>query len=296
MGAASKNISILFRALRVYQWTKNLLVLAPLIFAKQVADVWQDVRSLEALIAFCMASSATYLLNDIMDIEKDRAHPKKCNRPLPSGAMKIPTAWFLGIALLVGSLVLGWFIRPQFLAALLFYVGLTISYSLLLKHIIIIDVLAVALGFVVRAMAGAVAINVVFSNWLVVCTLFLALFLSLSKRRNEISLMEGEAHTHRGVLFHYTIPYLDQLILIVAGGAIITYTIYTCSPEVVVRLGTDKLYMTLPFVVYGLFRYLFLVHAKTDGGDPSSTLITDWPLGLTVVLWALTCGAIIYFQ
>lgn len=294
MHKAFNKLVIIFHALRVYQWTKNLLVLAALIFAKQVMDPAQLLRSLAAFAAFCMAASATYLFNDFLDIEKDRAHPKKRMRPLASGALSIPAAWVMIIVLFAGSVAMGFTIRVPFLLSLLFYIALTISYSLFLKHFVIIDVMAVALGFVTRAMAGALALNVTFSNWLVVCSLFLALFLGLSKRRSEIVLLEDDAQNHRRVLLHYTVHYLDQLILIVAGGALITYTIYTCSPEVVARLGTDKLYLTLPFVLYGLFRYLFLVHERTGGGDPSSTLIQDPPLGITVILWAVACTIIIY--
>ncbi len=294
MKIMAKHIGVLVRALRVYQWPKNLLVLAALVFARQAYDPYQELRALGALIAFCLASSATYLFNDIMDIEKDRTHPEKKFRPLPSGEWSIATAWIMAVLLLSCAVILAWFVRPAFLLTLLFYLVLTVSYSLLLKHLLIIDVMAVAIGFVTRALAGAIALNVVFSNWLVVCTLFLAMFLGFSKRRHEIILLEDDAQSHRSVLYHYSIHYLDQLILIMAGGALITYTIYTCSPEVVKRLGTDKLYFTIPFVVYGLFRYLFLVHHRTGGGDPSAALLKDVPLGITVALWGVTCTLIIY--
>jgi 4-hydroxybenzoate polyprenyltransferase len=229
-----------------------------------------------------------------LDIESDREHPKKKHRPLASGALSVPAAWCLLITLFSLALALAFAIRPTFLAAMVAYVVLTLAYTLKLKHLAIIDVLAVATGFVIRAVAGALALDVPFSNWLVVCTFFLATFLGLSKRRHEITLLEEGAHSHREVLQHYSVHYLDQLILIVAGGALLTYTIYTCSPEVIDRLGTDKLYITLPFVAYGLFRYLHLIHHKTGGGDPSQTLLQDRPLGISVVLWALACGLIIY--
>jgi len=296
MCTLSNSITAAFRALRVYQWSKNLLVLAALVFAKQATVPGQVAKSLAAFAAFCMAASATYLFNDLIDIRSDRCHPEKRLRPIASGDLSMPAACALLLLLFVGSMALGFAVRPAFLAAVLVYVALTVSYSLGLKHLIIIDVLAVALGFVVRAMAGAIALEVAFSNWLVVCTLFLALFLGLSKRRHEIVLLEDDAHNHRRVLYHYSVHYIDQLILVVAGGALITYTIYTCSPEVVERLHTDKLYLTLPFVVYGLFRYLFLVHHRTGGGDPSATLLKDCPMAITVALWALACIVIIYSQ
>ncbi|MCX5757052.1 MAG: decaprenyl-phosphate phosphoribosyltransferase [Candidatus Hydrogenedentes bacterium] len=286
----------LVKALRVYQWSKNLLVFAALLFAQQLQVPGQLFRSLVAFVAFCAASSAIYLFNDIMDIENDRAHPEKCTRPLASGAMSIRTA----VAMIVGLLALAAFLagqlNAQFFAILAFYVVLIIFYSLVLKRLVIVDVMVVAIGFVIRAMAGAIALSVTFSNWLVVCTMFLALFLGFSKRRHEIRFLNEGATNHRPVLLHYTIPYLESLNIVVAGATLITYTIYTCSPEVVLRLGTDKLYLTLPFVVYGLFRYLYLVQQNLDGGDPSSSLLKDKPLTATVVLWAVACTGIIYWK
>lgn len=281
-------------AMRPYQWTKNLLLFAALVFAGELAHPGKALLSLAAFAAFCLAASATYIFNDLLDIESDREHPKKRHRPLASGALSPGAGMGLVILLFAAALALAWAIRGQFLAALVAYVVLTLAYTLKLKHLMIIDVMAIALGFVIRAVAGALALNVPFSNWLVVCTLFLATFLGLSKRRQEILLLEEGAQSHRQVLQHYTVHYLDQLILIMAGGTLITYTIYTCSPEVIQRLGTDKLYITLPFVVYGLFRYLHLIHHETGGGDPSSTLVKDKPLGATVVLWAIACALLIY--
>jgi 4-hydroxybenzoate polyprenyltransferase len=287
-------LMLLVRALRVYQWTKNLLVLAALIFAQELTAPGQLLRSLAAFAAFCCAASAAYLFNDILDIEKDRAHPEKCRRPLPAGEITVSTAVLIATLLFSAAVAIALSLNFRFFAALIAYTALTVSYSLALKHIIIIDVMAVALGFVVRALAGAVAIDVRFSNWLIVCTLFLALFLALSKRRHEILLLEAGARNHRAVLIKYSVPFLDQLILIVAGAALITYTIYTCSPEVVDKFGTDKLYITIPFVVYGLFRYLYLVHRKAEGGDPGSTLLQDLPLAINVIFWGISCILIIY--
>jgi len=286
--------AVCIRAMRPYQWTKNLLVLAALLFSGQLGHPAQMLVGFSAFVAFCLAASATYIFNDILDIESDREHPKKRHRPLPSGALSVPAAWCLLVVLFALALALAYLIRIQFLFAVLAYVALTLAYTLKLKHVAIVDVLSIALGFVIRAIAGALALNVPFSNWLVVCTFFLATFLGLSKRRHEITLLEEGAQSHRQVLQHYTVHYLDQLILIVAGGALLTYTIYTCSPEVIDRLGTDKLYVTLPLVAYGLFRYLHLIHHKTGGGDPSQTLLQDRPLGAAVVIWAVACGLLIY--
>lgn len=296
VGTSSNKIITLIRALRMYQWTKNLLLFAALIFARELGNRELLTLACMAFAAFCLAASATYLFNDLRDIENDRAHPKKKNRPLASGALKVGEAWVLIVLLAAGAIGIGYAVSIPFLLTLLIYMAMTLSYTLALKNLIIIDVMVVALGFVIRAMAGAVAIDIEFSQWLVVCTLFLALFLALGKRRHEITLLEDGASEHREVLFHYSVQYLDQLILIVAGGAIITYTIYTCSQDVIDKLGTDNLYLTLPFVVYGIFRYLYLVHHKTGGGDPSSTLIKDFPMALTVGLWGTACVAIIYWE
>lgn len=287
-------VIVCLRAMRPYQWTKNLLLLAALLFAGELGNLDQVLRGLLAMASFCLAASATYIFNDLRDIENDREHPEKKDRPLASGALSIPVAWVLLTVLFAGSAGLAYYVRPVFVVPLMVYVALTLSYSIILKHLIIIDVMAIASGFVIRAVAGAVALDISFSNWLVVCTFFLATFLGSSKRRHEIALLEDGAHAHRKVLQHYSMAFLDQMILIMACCTILTYTIYTCSPEVVERIGTDKLYLTLPFVVYGLFRYLHLVHHSSDGGDPISTLMKDRSLGLTVLLWAIACVVIIY--
>lgn len=289
-----KSIVAIVKTLRVYQWTKNSLVFAALIFAGELMDLEAIQLSIIAFFSFCFSASSAYILNDIIDIEKDRLHPEKSRRPIPRGDVSIPMAFFLTVALAVLSLALGYTLGIKFIAILLVYVFLTVSYSLLWKKFFLVDVLVLAMGFVTRAIAGAVAINVVFSHWLIVCTLFLALFLGLGKRRGELLLLKDDAENHRSVLVFYTIEYLDQLLLIVSGGALITFTIYTCSPEVITRLHTDKLYLSLPFVIYGLFRYLYLVRYQGEGSDPSKVLLSDKPIILCVILWALTNIGIIY--
>lgn len=287
-------LSILIKALRIYQWPKNLLVFAALIFAEQLLDPLQVLRSIGAFFAFCAASSAMYLFNDLYDIEADRRHPEKCNRPLPGGRMSVRFAWILLIICMATGMGLAVAVNLRFLTLLMFYLLLTALYTLSLKYVMLVDVIVIAVGFVIRAIAGAVALNVAFSAWLVVCTLFLALFLGLSKRRHEIHILEKQAVNHRRVLNEYSIQFLDSINLIVVGATIITYTIYTCSPEVVRRLGSDKMYLTLPFVVYGMFRYLYLVHENGEVGDPSMLLLRDRSLGLAILLWALACVGIIY--
>ena len=289
-------ISILSRALRVYQWPKNAVVFAALIFAQQLNVPAQGLRSVAAFAVLCMASSAVYLLNDLIDIKKDREHPSKRHRPLASGELSVSTAIRVMAGLLVASLVGAYVLRETFLMAVLAYLALNVAYTFVLKHIMLVDVLSISIGFVIRAVAGALVLDVAFSNWLVVCTLFLALFLALGKRRREIELLDSEAANHRRVLDFYTIEYCESLMIVLAGTTLITYAIYTCSPEVVDRVATDKLYVTLPFVVYGLFRYIYLVHHMERGGDPSRVLIKDLPTLATVLLWAVTSTAIIYWR
>ncbi len=284
----------IIKTLRIYQWTKNLLVFAAVIFAGELTDFEAIKLSIIAFLAFCFSASSAYILNDIIDIEKDRLHPEKSKRPIPSGDVSIPMAFFLTVSLGLLALLLGFMLGIKFIGILLVYVFLTVSYSLIWKKFFLVDVLILAMGFVTRAIAGAVAIQVVFSNWLIVCTLFLALFLGLGKRRSELLLLKDDAENHRSVLVFYTVEYLDQLLLIVAGGTLITFTIYTCSPEVIARLHTDKLYLSLPFVIYGLFRYLYLVRYTGEGSDPSKVLLSDKPIIICVVLWALTNIGIIY--
>ena len=290
----SRMISMLATALRVYQWPKNFVVFGALVFALELDDPAQVLKTVLAFVAMCAASSTIYLLNDLIDIEKDRAHPEKKKRPLASGALSVQVAVAMLVVLGAGSLTLAFFLRLEFASAVICYLALNLFYSFLLKNIMLVDVMAIAVSFVIRGIAGALVIDVVFSNWLVVCTLFLALFLALGKRRREIGLLEEEAIKHREVLGHYSVPYLDALMIVLAATTLLAYTIYTCSPEVVERLHTDKLYISLPFVVYGLFRYLYLVHHKEGGGDPSRTLVRDVPLLATVLLWGLTNVAIIY--
>ena len=287
-------ISMLITALRVYQWPKNLVVFGALVFALELNHPAQIAKSVIAFFVMCAASSTVYLLNDLIDIDKDRAHPEKKNRPIASGALSVPVAIGLLLALGAGALAAAFALRTPFAGAVIAYLVLNLAYSFVFKNIMLVDVMAIAISFVIRGVAGALVLNVDFSNWLVVCTLFLALFLALGKRRREIGLLEEEAIKHREVLGHYSVPYLDALMIVLAATTLLAYTIYTCSPEVVERLHTDKLYVSLPFVVYGLFRYLYLVHHKSGGGDPSRTLVRDLPLLATVLLWGTTNVAIIY--
>lgn len=281
-------------SLRPRQWTKNLIVFAGLIFGQRLGEARAIAEAFAAFAIFCALSGAVYLVNDIVDREADRQHPTKAARPIAAGDLTIGSA--IGAALALAAFALGaayWLDRP-FGHVALSYVVLLVLYSGPLKRVVIIDVLTIALGFVLRAAAGAVAIDVPISHWLLVLTIQLALFLALSKRRHELVTLAGQATNHRQSLGEYSPEFLDQLISIVAASTLIAYAIYTISPETVQKFGTNLLGLTLPFPIYGIFRYLYLVHRKADGGSPAETLLTDRPLLACVALWGLAVIAIIY--
>ncbi len=281
-------------SLRPHQWTKNLLVFAGLLFGQSLLDTEALVRSVAAFAIFCALSSAVYLFNDILDREGDRRHPLKAGRPIASGAL--PVSWASAVAALLtaGGLAAAGALGQAFFFVAAAYVALQALYSGPLKRIVIIDVLTIAAGFVLRAAAGAVAIDVPISHWLLVLTVLLALFLALSKRRHEIVLLADGAVNHRQILGEYSPYLLDQMISVVTASTLVAYAFYTISPETEQRFHTTLLGLTLPFPLYGIFRYLYLVHRKDLGGSPSELLLTDRPLLICVALWALAVTAIIY--
>jgi 4-hydroxybenzoate polyprenyltransferase len=284
----------LFLSLRPHQWTKNALVFAPLLFAQQLFHPPSVVAAVEAFCLFCLLSGAVYLINDLVDLERDRLHPVKSQRPLASGRLSPSVAkgatWVILVAALGGSFALG----TSFGLTALAYFVLMACYSFLLKNIVILDVLTVSMGFVLRAFAGAVAIDVAFSNWLLICTMLGALFLALNKRRHELTLLAADAAEHRRILGEYSPYLLDQMIAVVTASTVVCYALYTQAPETVSKFGTDRLVWTLPFVLYGIFRYLYLVHQKDEGGSPSRVLLNDRPLVVDVVLWTIAVIALIY--
>ena len=282
-------------SLRPHQWTKNLLVVpAALVFSKHLFEADAVLRVGVALAVFCTLSGAVYLVNDLADLERDRLHPRKRLRPLASGALPVPVARAAAIVLLVAGLGVALLLGPGFFAASLAYVALNLAYSLSLKNIVILDVLAVSLGFVLRAVAGALAIDVHFSSWLLVCTILLALFLSLAKRRHELVLLDASAVDHRRILAEYSPYLLDQMIAVVTASCLTAYAFYTLAPETVEKYQTERLALTIPFVIYGILRYLYLVHRREEGGSPSDVLLTDRPLAVAVVLWAIAVFVIVY--
>ena len=285
---------LLLLSLRPAQWTKNLLVFAGLLFGRRLLDGAAVLDAVSAFAVFCVLSGVVYLVNDIADRDSDRRHPLKAQRAIASGALPVPTAAGVALALGVGGLAAASAIGPRFAAAAAAYLALQLLYSFALKHVVIIDVLTIAIGFVLRAVGGAVAVHVEIGHWLLVCTILLALFIALAKRRHEIVLLAGSAISHRPILGDYSPYLLDQMIGVVTASTLISYIFYTISPETQAKFGTAWLGLTIPFPLYGIFRYLYLVHQREGGGSPADLLLTDRPLLACVALWALTVALIIY--
>ena len=294
-GLAGRSVPAnLLISLRPGQWTKNLLVFAGLLFGHRLLDAGAVGRALAAFVIFCGLSGVVYLVNDLADRHVDRQHPLKARRPIASGALTASAATtaaiVIGVCALGGSAALG----VRFFAAAAAYLTLQLLYSGPLKHMVIIDVLTIAFGFVLRAVAGAVAVDVEISHWLLVCTVLLALFMALAKRRHELVLLAGGATSHRPILEEYSPYLLDQMISVVTASTLIAYVFYTISPETQQKFGTSWLGFTVPFPLYGIFRYLYLVHRREGGGSPADMLLTDRPLLVCVGLWALAVVLIIY--
>ena len=279
--------------MRPEQWLKNGFVLAPIVFSGLVGDPDAWLRTLLAVAAFCAASSAVYLVNDVIDREADRSHPIKQNRPIASGEVSVATALVTAVILLVAAAFVSVWLGGWFPAVLAAYVSLVLLYSALLKRAVFLDVLVVAAGFVLRVVGGAVAIDVPVSRWILVVTYLLALYLALGKRRSELVLLGRAAGTHRVVLGHYTLPMVDQAISVVLGATVVAYALYTVAPETVAKVGSEGLLATVPIVLYGLFRYLYLLHRHELGGSPTKALLTDRPLLVCVVVWLAVAALVI---
>ena len=281
-------------SLRPGQWTKNLLLFAGLVFGGRLLDPAAIAAAALAFAVFCALSSAGYLFNDVRDRDADRRHPLKQSRPIASGELASTTALLAAGVLAAAGLAAAALIAPAFALVAAAYGALLVLYSVALKNIVIIDVLVIAGGFVLRAIGGAVAVRVPFSAWLLVCTTLLALFLGLSKRRHELMLLGDAAVDHRRILHEYSPYLLDQMIAVVTASTLIAYTFYAISAETAARLGTPRLGLTIPFVLYGIFRYLYLVHQKHGGGSPAAMLLTDRPLLACVGLWIATVVVLLY--
>jgi 4-hydroxybenzoate polyprenyltransferase len=281
-------------SLRPAQWAKNLFVLAPLVFGGLLLDAAAVTRAALALVAFCCASSAVYLVNDLRDREEDRRHPLKRLRPLAAGTLSVPAA-VAAMALLGGSSVaIALYLGRGFALILGAYLLLNVLYTLWFKHMVILDVMSISLGFVLRVEAGGEAMGVQVSRWLFLCTVFLALFLAFSKRRHEITLLAGEASGQRRVLDHYSPAFLDQMINVVTASSVVSYALYAVSPETVEKYHTQDLVFTIPLVLYGIFRYLYLMYQLPGERNPTEAILRDPPFLLNMLLWGLAVVWIVY--
>jgi 4-hydroxybenzoate polyprenyltransferase len=285
---------LLLVSLRPEQWTKNLLVLAGVAFGGRLIEPSAVGIAIAAFAIFCALSGAVYLFNDVADRQADQNHPLKRARPIASGQLAVTTAITAGVTLGAAGVAAAFTIGTQFGLVAATYLSALLLYSIALKHVVIVDVLMIAAGFVLRAVAGGVAVNVPIDHGLLVCTTLLALFLALSKRRHELVLLAAGATEHRRILEEYSPYLLDQMIGVVTSSTLIAYTVYATNADTAARLGTGKLGLTIPFVLYGIFRYLYLVHQKRGGGSPASMLLTDRPLLGCVALWAASVIVLLY--
>jgi 4-hydroxybenzoate polyprenyltransferase len=281
-------------SLRPQQWTKNLLVFAGLVFSQSLPQADRVGRAAAAFLIFCALSGSMYLLNDVLDAGRDRLHPQKRHRPVASGRLPVRLATAVAVVLIATATAAAFLLSPPLGGVAVTYAGLLLAYSAGLKHVVILDALLIAAGFVLRALAGVVVIGEAFSDWLLLCTILLALFLTFGKRRHELLLLEDGAVDHRPILSEYSPQLLDQMIAVVTAATLMAYALYTVVPETQAKLQTRRLPLTIPIVLYGLFRYLYLLYRHDLGGNPSELLITDRALLLAVALWAATVVVVLY--
>lgn len=286
----------LIRALRPHQWTKNLLVFAGPVFALRFLDADAMATAAATFVLFCAAASSVYLFNDIRDRDRDRLHPRKRDRPIAAGRLSAGLAAAVSVLLGAGAIAGAFLLGPAALGRLFIaYLVMQLAYTLKLKEVPIVDALIVAIGFVMRAVSGAIAIGVPISTWLLICTTFFALFISLAKRRHELATLEAGAE-HRAALAGYDTALLDQLISIATAASLMSYALYTANSETAARLQVDLLPLTLPFVIYAFFRFLYLTRTSAEMSDPARVLLQDRGLLLAVALWGLSVCAILYTQ
>jgi len=282
--------------MRPVQWTKNLFVFAALIFAQGFFTPPLLLKTWGAFVVFCLVSGGLYIFNDLRDRDEDRSHPKKAQRPIARGDIRPGGALAtFGILSAVG-LAAAALLHPNFFAAVAAYFLLQLAYSLKLKRVVILDVFVIAAGFVIRVVSGGLVISVPISSWLLICTTLLALLLAMGKRRHELVLLDDRAGDHRPILKEYSSYLLDQMIAVVTASTLIAYCLYTISAETVQKFGTGHLIWTAAFVLYGIFRYLYLIHQKGKGGSPEELIIQDKPLLLNILLWGASVILIIYFK
>lgn len=290
--------------MRPQQWVKNFMVFPALLFSKNIFDSTSQLVCLGGFVVFCLLSGAVYIYNDLADVERDRAHPIKCKRPIASGQLPEDVArrsigWIIGLAFAgaLGLNLVSTKVGIDFALIGLCYLVLQVAYSKYLKHVVILDVMCIALGFVLRVLAGGALLNLAASFWVIACTTLLALFLGFGKRRHELTLLSNGATSHRRILQEYSTTFLDQMIALVTAATVIAYSLYTMSPQTAANLGPQAAYLplTIPFVIYGIFRYLYLVHHKEIGGSPTRALLTDVPILINIGLWFVVIVVVLYF-
>ena len=284
----------LFLTLRPKQWIKNGALFAPLLFSQNLLNGPLFIKTLEAFGLFCLLTGSVYIFNDLKDLKEDRRHPIKRNRPLASGRVNPTLAGIVAFLFLIMSFLIGWRISVPLVEIMGAYLLLQILYTLYLKHLVILDIFSIAAGFVFRVVAGGLTIGVHLSPWLLICTMLLSLFLAMAKRRHELIFLKEEAVNHRGILKEYSPYLLDQMMGVVTATTVMSYALYTISEETISKFHTPNLIFTMPFVLYGIFRYLYLVHQKVEGGRPEEILLTDLPLLLTVLGWTITVLVVLY--
>jgi 4-hydroxybenzoate polyprenyltransferase len=292
--SSTANLRALVESLRPGQWSKNGFVLAALVFARQLAEPRQVALAVAAAGDFCLLSGAVYLVNDVFDLDEDRRNPVKRLRPVASGRLPVRTALLAAILLDVVAFAIAWRLGAKFFLCGVLYAALNLAYSGFLKRVMLLDVFVVAAGFVLRVVGGGVVIHVEISSWLIVCTTLLALFLALSKRRHELVVLESAAVSQRSSLARYSAYFLDQLIVVVTASTVMSYVLYTLSDDARTKFPGKRLELTVPFVLFGIFRYLFLVHRDGEGDDPARLLFTDPTLLGSVLLWGIAVILLIY--
>ena len=279
-------------SMRPRQWTKNLVLFAGIVFSRNLFDLALLARSFYGFVVFCLMSGAIYIINDVFDRAKDREHPAKKNRPSPSGLLSVSAALLFATVLIAALLAVSWTLGKAFFVVAAGFVAVNLAYSILLRNVVILDAFSISFDFLLRAVAGVAVLapcvpGIEISPWLLICTLFLSLFLAFCKRRNEIIFLD-QATTHRNSLKDYSVHLLDQLVGLSATMALVSYSIYTIWPSTVEKFGTGNLVYTIPFVVFGIMRYLYIVYRRDEGGDPSGVLLTEKSILITVFLWVVT--------
>jgi 4-hydroxybenzoate polyprenyltransferase len=282
------------KLVRPEQWTKNLFVLSPLFFGKAFAEPILAVRTVATAFIFCVMASAVYIFNDIADVERDRAHPTKCQRPIASGTLSIPVAWILFVALALATLVGAFFLNHELAGILTAYLAVNVTYSLYLKRVAILDAFCISSGFILRVLAGGAVSGVVVSHWLLLCTMTLSLFLAFGKRREEMSALAKNPSHQRPSLKGYSLPFLDHAISTVATLTMICYILYVVDPQTTRFFGTRAVLLTSVFVLYGIFHYLSLLQVQEKGGNPATILLSDRHLQLACLGWVVTWMVIIF--